>query len=824
MRGKFLERDGERLYLRGVTYGTFAPGPDGLFPPPPVVARDFAQIADAGFNTIRLYAVPPRWLLDLAEKWGLLVMVGFGWEAHTAFLENPGQVDEIERGVRDDTRRCAGHPAILAYALANEIPATIARWYGRRRVERFLKRLADVVREEDPEALVTYVNFPSTEYLELPFLDFVAFNVYLESQKQLEAYLARLQTLAGDRPLVMAEVGLDSLRNGEDEQARVLKWQIETTVGAGCAGAFVFGWTDEWYTGGRDVHDWEFGLTRRDRTPKPALAAVSDAFEAFPLKAGPDWPTVSVIVCTHNGAGTLEQTLGALMALDYPGYEVVVVDDGSNDESARIAERHGARVISTENRGLSAARNTGMETARGDIVAYIDDDAWPEPDWLTHLVHILRSTGSGAAGGPNIPPPGDGLIARAVSHAPGGPTHVLLSDREAEHLPGCNFAAWRSSLEEIEGFDTQFRVAGDDVDLCWRLQAHGHPIVFSPAAVVWHHRRNSIRAYWKQQRGYGRAEAHVERKWPQKYNRVGHPRWGGRIYGGGAMEPVISRRQRVAYGTWGMGLFQRMYQAQPAAVASLPLMPEWYLVLLALLGLSAVGLIWTPLLFFFPVLLLAVAAGVAQAWVSARHATHRERDGGRTQRWALTFVTTGLFLIQPLARLRGRLGQGLTPWRRLPQWKMPWKRVAAVWSDDPRPLDERLRDIEAAAIARGASVRRGGEFDRWDLEVRAGMFGAVLVQTTLEDHVGQRQLFRIRVWPRFHWLGIAITLLFALSAGAAFAFGAHVAGGVIAAAGILVAGRILDESGAATALTLPLLPDEPTWQMASGLPPLRKRL
>jgi hypothetical protein len=219
-----------------------------------------------------------------------------------------------------------------------------------------------------------------------------------------------------------------------------------------------------------------------------------------------------------------------------------------------------------------------------------------------------------------------------------------------------------------------------------------------------------------------------------------------------------------------------------------------------------------------------VAAGVAQAWGSARHATHRERDGTRTQRWALTFVTTGLFLIQPLARLRGRLGQGLTPWRRLPRWKVPWKRVAAVWSDDPRPREERLREIEAAAIARGAAVRRGGEFDRWDLEVRGGMFGALRIQTTLEDHVGERQLFRVRAWPRFDWLGIAIVLLFGLSAGAAFAFGEPVAGAVIAAAGVLVAARMLDESGAATALTLPLLPGKPTWRAAPGLPPLRKRL
>jgi len=72
-------------------------------------------------------------------------------------------------------RSCAGHPALLAYSLGNEIQAHVARWYGRRRVERYLERLYYVVKNEDPEGLVTYVNYPSTEYLELPFLDFLCY-------------------------------------------------------------------------------------------------------------------------------------------------------------------------------------------------------------------------------------------------------------------------------------------------------------------------------------------------------------------------------------------------------------------------------------------------------------------------------------------------------------------------------------------------------------------------------------------------------------------------------------------------------------------------
>src|SRR5207249_847621 len=129
-------------------------------------------------------------------------------------------VADIEALVRAKVRECAGHPALLCYALGNEIPSTMARWLGRRKIERYLERLCRVIKEEDPDALVTYVNYPTTEYLQLPFLDLVCFNVYLESQERFEAYLARLQNIAGDRPLIMSELGLDALRNGEGVQAR----------------------------------------------------------------------------------------------------------------------------------------------------------------------------------------------------------------------------------------------------------------------------------------------------------------------------------------------------------------------------------------------------------------------------------------------------------------------------------------------------------------------------------------------------------------------------------------------------------------------------
>jgi len=513
VRGKFLFANGKKLYLRGVTYGTFRPQPDGaMFPTPEIVEADFRQMVEAHVNAIRTYTVPPAWLLDLAASFGLHVLVGIPWAQHITFLADRKTRNRIEVSVRDAVRSCRRHPALLAYLIGNEIPAPIVRWYGRRGIEAWLRRLYGVAKSEDPDALVTYVNYPTTEYLDLSFLDFFCFNVYLETQEQLRSYLARLQNLAAEKPLVMAEIGLDSRRNGLERQAEVLDWQIREVFAEGCAGAFVFAWSDEWHRGGYDIEDWDFGLTDRDRRAKPALAAVATAFTEVPFRAEAQWPRVSVVVCSYNGQRTIRDTFEALQRIEYPHFEVILVDDGSKDSTAAIGREFGVRVISTENRGLSSARNSGYHAATGEIIAYIDDDAYPDPHWLYYLAHRFTSGDWVGVGGPNLAPSDDGMIAECVANSPGGPVHVLLSDTEAEHIPGCNMAFRKSALAAIWGFDPRFRTAGDDVDICWRLVDRGGRIGFHAGAMVWHHRRNSVRTYWKQQRGYGRAEALLERK------------------------------------------------------------------------------------------------------------------------------------------------------------------------------------------------------------------------------------------------------------------------------------------------------------------------
>src|SRR5258708_23283598 len=149
--------------------------------------------------------------------------------------------------------------------------------------------------------------------------------------------MAQLQNVADDRPLVMAEVGLDSRRHGEIGQAETVEWQIRTVFEGGWAGVFVFAWTDEWYRGGYAIEDWDFGLTRRNRDPKPVLTSVRTAFAFTPFPPGVKWPRISVVVCTHNGSRTIHATLNWLGKREDPAFHSVVVDDGSTDHTAEVS-------------------------------------------------------------------------------------------------------------------------------------------------------------------------------------------------------------------------------------------------------------------------------------------------------------------------------------------------------------------------------------------------------------------------------------------------------------------------------------------------------
>lgn len=775
--GKFLFVGNERFYIRGVTYGAFPPNSRGhQFPEPAEVAKDFALMRAAGINTILTYTVPPISLLDQAQESGLRVITLVPWMEYVCFLEEPGVRKKMLREVKEGVASCRRHPAVMMYCVGKEIPPPIVRWHGQKQVQAFLRELYQVAKNEDPEGLVTYTSFPTTEYLELPFVDVYTFNVYLHQRQDFCKYVSRLQHLAGELPLVLTELGMCSFRHGQEGQAALLDWQIEESFDHGLAGAVIFGWTDPFFQDGCLVTEWGFGLVDAERRPKPSYEVVRRRFTAsVPFPPTRQWPKVSVIVVAHNAARTLEDCLDSVQKLRYPNYEVIVVNDGSTDATEAIMNRFPFKNISTLKQGVGGARNVGLRAAIGEIVAYIDSDAKADPDWLRYLTTTYLKFNVAGVGGPNLIPPEDNWVAKCVYRSPGGPTQVMLDDQSAEHIPGCNMSFRRAALEDIGGFDPVFTTAADDVDICWRLLDRGYQIGFSPSAVVWHHRRPCVKEYWRQQVGYGLSESILERKFPHKFNPWGHTAWVGRIY---APYPFFHLSAPVIYhGLWGSAPFQPMYEPRRGgALTYLPRAMEWHITLGALIILGV----------FFPWALILVALGLAYTvcyCVACTSQAELDVLGPRTrvQRIKWRLMIAWLHFLEPLARDWGRLRGGLTPWRTglseacslkpmSPWWKRihPFERVVR-WAIPGTIALEKYTFLERLLkelANRGYAVGWNAPSQDWDLRFRRGAFEEVELRMVVEHHGGRKRVARFSALikqPRaLYWFSSAIVALTAV--------------------------------------------------------------
>ena len=174
--GKFLRVGGERFYVRGVTYGTFAETELGLFPSRERVKEDLAAMAAAGINTVRTYTVPGSEIFDLAEEAGLKLLTGVWWD-DPRYLDTTDReswkkmASEARAAVKEAAESYAGHPALLGFVLGNEIPSPVVRWHGRRRVEDLLWNLYETGKDAAPDALFSYADYPTTHYLDASSFD-----------------------------------------------------------------------------------------------------------------------------------------------------------------------------------------------------------------------------------------------------------------------------------------------------------------------------------------------------------------------------------------------------------------------------------------------------------------------------------------------------------------------------------------------------------------------------------------------------------------------------------------------------------------------------
>ena len=806
--GKFFRLGDKKFYAKGVTYGPFAPGEDkSFFPLRAQVERDFAQIRELNANTVRVYVVPPRWVLDLAQAHGIKLLVDVPWWKNGCFLDSAETRALARKAVHDAVAACAHHPAIFAFSVVNEIPPDLVRWSGAEKVAEFIDELVAVAKDVDADCLCTFANFPPTEFLQPRSLDFFTFNVYLHHPRPFDNYLARLQMIADTKPLLLGEFGVDSGREGESAKCEMLRWQIETAFNCGVAGAVVFAFTDDWWKDGQQILDWHFGVVTRERQAKDSFAVVQAAFKTAPHFALPGYPKVSVVVASYNGGKTLPACLTSLERLNYPNYEVILVDDGSKDDTAQIAERYRMesddrrpdasaqlstlnsqlstsprprmRIIRQVNFGLSVARNTGIAAATGEIVAFTDSDCRADEDWLHYLVgDLLRSDFTGI-GGHNFLPPEDGWIPTAVMASPGGPAHVMLTDRLAEHIPGCNMAFYKWALDEIGGFDPIYRKAGDDVDVCWRLQQRGWKIGFSSAGFVWHYRRATVNAYLKQQRGYGEAEALLVRKHPEYFNDIGSSIWRGRIYTT-AKPGVVTRAPIIYHGVFASAFFQSIYASPPSMFLMLMTSLEWHVLVtlpLMTLGVAGAGV-------KFPLLLpLGIASALASLTLCIVAGKQAEIPKAKRTFWSRPLVAW-LFLVQPIMRGWARYSERimleqtpLSAHETLDTLDLKRRhderfQMVGYWADYPVDRMEFLGAILRELDRQGWQNKTDNGWSEFDVEIYGSRWCHLQLITATEHHQGGKQLFRCRMttgWSLLgrmtFWAAFGLTLMISTTVG-----------------------------------------------------------
>jgi glycosyltransferase involved in cell wall biosynthesis len=712
-RGKFLFEGERKFRACGVSYGPFAPNSRGeRYPEPERAAQDFALIRELGGNVVRTYVPPPPWMFELAAKHELRLMVGMPWPFHMAFLDSRQMSAGIRGTIRDsvtEMRRFAD--VIFAFSLGNEIRSDIVRWHGARAVSRFMRELYDLGKSIAPDSLFTYSNYPSSEYLDLSFLDFVCFNVYLHREPDFRRYLAHLMAATGERPLVLSETGMDTIREGEEHQAELLRWQTRAAFELGLSGFIVFAFTDEWHTGGAEITEWAFGLVTRERIRKRAFKAVGDIFRSPmppPLKEN---PKASIVVAAYNAASTLGECLDSLAHLNFPDYETIVVDDGSSDTTSEVAMRAGVRVLRLAHRGLAAARNSGIEAAAGSCVAFIDADARADRDWLYHLVETLTRRGAAAAGGPNFAPPPTSALAAAIAAAPGQPREVRAGDDTLEQVCGCNMIVDKAAARATGGFDPMFTAAGDDVDFSWRLNERKLTIANAPGAVVIHRRRPTLAAYIEQQRGYGRGEGLLFRKYPLRAGGTeamyGGASWLGGLFGGA----------RIYYGAFGRGLFQSVYPtADTSPLLQLPLTLPWAVsaIVMIVAGLVSAPMAWLG------------GAAIALTLVSAiRIAALRAPAGGSRMTLAaramLAFAAMAGGLARSAARERVKWSSAPPP---VPADDEPATvrargRVLVTLAEPlgPGGIEPLLEAMRAALVRHGLAAAAGDRYETYDLVI-----------------------------------------------------------------------------------------------------------
>jgi len=226
---------------------------------------------------------------------------------------------------------------------------------------------------------------------------------------------------------------------------------------------------------------------------------------------------VSVIIPLKADNDYIRETLGHLRQVDYPNFEILLLPDESTDWGDDV------RVIPTGSVGPAIKRDMAFEYATGDVLAFLDDDAYPARDWLTNAMRYFEDPTVAAVGGPAVTPESDTPMQRASGYVfaslLGGGNYayryIPQSPREVDDYPTCNLLVRRVDFEAVGGFDTRFW-PGEDTKLCLDLtQGLGKKIIYAPDVVAYHHRRALFGPHLRQVRSYALHRGYFAKRFPE---------------------------------------------------------------------------------------------------------------------------------------------------------------------------------------------------------------------------------------------------------------------------------------------------------------------
>lgn len=252
------------------------------------------------------------------------------------------------------------------------------------------------------------------------------------------------------------------------------------------------------------------------------------------------YPKISIIIPVKEKNRNLEECIEYCLKLDYPDYEIIVLPDRKERFAYFRAKRENkvleqserlpypkTRVISTGAIGPSEKRDIGIKHARGEILAFLDDDTFPTKDWLKNAIPYFEDENIAAIGGAGITPPNDGLREQAsglvysslLAAGSVGYRYVPKRERKVDDFPTCNFLVRKSIMDSLGGFGVKFW-PGEDTKLCLHIVRDlGKKIIYTPRVLVYHHRRPLFIPHLRQVRGYGLHRGYFAKRFPHTSRR-----------------------------------------------------------------------------------------------------------------------------------------------------------------------------------------------------------------------------------------------------------------------------------------------------------------